>query len=612
MGFDAGDRRSVASVAFASDPDIISFDDYSLSSTPMTSTPSGKLDFVLSDWREPIVTIEKDNTHFEALPRIPLAAASIVAPSPGLDGPSATLRNQLPSNVRQVQACARLVHFSRSGNLLFSAGHVDGSVYVREIETRTGFIASAGDFLGHRHRVVSIASDFISGSNTDVVASCDSFGQVLVWTVSQSINPTTGKSYIISRRPQRMFRCPASQNTCLDISWQMGIVAVACRDSVRVFSVEREQLLHNISVSSLFFPSEIADDLISPTRNERSNTFSFATDTLGLGRSRSGSIALKSATVGSRSESPIRPSLTEDLENRSLSVDGMFKFDSTLDEGAPLDATKSEATSAPASAFRTRSQTNASITSIPNLDFDIDGADADAFDLSESRLSILHVTLCNDGIIILHVKFRKDDNTVGDALVSISLSGYLTGRVVLPGKLSYIDCASRGDVVLTGFEDGRVSLFTSQELRPLYSFLPWQDAACVYATYPTAISLVPTGATVLCVRVGPNEAAPAVLCVSTTMGELYVKPLPDFIRWERGRTPSALAQIVNAPLQAVRGTIQQATSLGAWTTEQANALAHNAKSFADETLSEMVCIFLYLFSLFQPFSYFLTFFVIAE
>ena len=82
------------------------------------------------------------------------------------------------------------------------------------------------------------------------------------------------------------------------------------------------------------------------------------------------------------------------------------------------------------------------------------------------------------------------------------------------------------------------------------------------------------------------------------MGELYVKPLPDFIRWERGRVPSALAQIVNAPLQAVRGTIQQATSLGAWTTEQAGALAHNAKSFADETLSDMVRTSMYMYSIY--------------
>ena len=71
------------------------------------------------------------------------------------------------------------------------------------------------------------------------------------------------------------------------------------------------------------------------------------------------------------------------------------------------------------------------------------------------------------------------------------------------------------------------------------------------------------------------------------MGELYFKPLPDFIRWEKTRLPSALSQIVNAPLQAVRGTLQQATSFGAWTSEQAGALATNAKSFADETITEL-------------------------
>ncbi len=52
--------------------------------------------------------------------------------------------------------------------------------------------------------------------------------------------------------------------------------------------------------------------------------------------------------------------------------------------------------------------------------------------------------------------------------------------------------------------------------------------------------------------------------------------------------------MVSAPLQAVRGTLQSASSLGAWTSEQAGALAHNAKSFADETLTEWAKVNLYL------------------
>ena len=61
---------------------------------------------------------------------------------------------------------------------------------------------------------------------------------------------------------------------------------------------------------------------------------------------------------------------------------------------------------------------------------------------------------------------------------------------------------------------------------------------------------------ILCVRAGPSPETPSVLCISAASGALYIRPLPDFVRWERTRIPSALSQLVNAPIQAVRGTIQ--------------------------------------------------------
>jgi hypothetical protein len=75
--------------------------------------------------------------------------------------------------------------------------------------------------------------------------------------------------------------------------------------------------------------------------------------------------------------------------------------------------------------------------------------------------------------------------------------------------------------------------------------------------------------------------------VTSAAGYLYVKALPDFVRWERTRTPSALAQLVTAPLQAVRGTIQQAQHLGTYASETYGVLRDNAKSFVDETLGEL-------------------------
>ena len=62
---------------------------------------------------------------------------------------------------------------------------------------------------------------------------------------------------------------------------------------------------------------------------------------------------------------------------------------------------------------------------------------------------------------------------------------------------------------------------------------------------------------IICVRVGPSPDTPSLLCVTSAHGALYVRPLPDFVRWERTRIPSALSQLVNVPIQAVRGTILQ-------------------------------------------------------
>ena len=70
----------------------------------------------------------------------------------------------------------------------------------------------------------------------------------------------------------------------------------------------------------------------------------------------------------------------------------------------------------------------------------------------------------------------------------------------------------------------------------------------------TDISL---GNAIICVRAGPSPETPSLLCITSACGALYVRPLPDFVRWERTRIPSALSQLVNAPIQAVRGTILQ-------------------------------------------------------
>lgn len=69
--------------------------------------------------------------------------------------------------------------FHRSSNLLITYGHVDGRVCVRELDPKTGFIRSCGEYRAHKKRVVSLSTDCIPQGNTDVVVSCDEAGRVV-------------------------------------------------------------------------------------------------------------------------------------------------------------------------------------------------------------------------------------------------------------------------------------------------------------------------------------------------------------------------------------------------------------------------------------------------
>jgi hypothetical protein len=170
-----------------------------------------------------IVLVDKDLSPFQILPRVPLA----------------TLNRSSRLGADAILQLARLTVFSKSGRLVLSAGHGDGRVVVREIDPLTCEVLNAGDFRSHRHPVVFLATDSISDGLTDVVASIDSVGQMLVWTVSR----LAGRG-IISRRPQRLFRCKHSEHLKCDISWSMGIIAVCEERRVSIFSIERNELIH--------------------------------------------------------------------------------------------------------------------------------------------------------------------------------------------------------------------------------------------------------------------------------------------------------------------------------------------------------------------------------
>jgi len=157
---------------------------------------------------------------------------------------SDSMKIPLPRAVPALKATNAL-NISPSGRFVISGGRVDGSVSVRELDYRSGFVKSAGDFRAHRSRVLCVSSDSILNANTDVVVSCDAVGIVLVWTVSEvrHLKDLANREIVISRRPQRLFRVPPCPEACCDISWTMGIVVVTTGLELSIFSVERDEKL---------------------------------------------------------------------------------------------------------------------------------------------------------------------------------------------------------------------------------------------------------------------------------------------------------------------------------------------------------------------------------
>ena len=405
-----------------------------------------------------IVTLEKDTTHFDVLPRIPVVRA-------------------VPTQNDGSCALSPPVHCCQSGRIVISGGHADGTISVRELDVRTGFVISGGNFQGHRYRVVSIASDSIQSASTDVICSCDQEGQILIWTVSKvdGTSPnSTSYSYIISRRPQRYFRCPPSPTICCDVSWQMGIVVVASADLVSVFSIERDELLRSFCVS--------------PVDNEPSV---FSTNQFGISYTHEGK-----SVLGYRKEQP--------------------------------------------------------------------------------AIIARQIICCDDGYLIVHLIGSKE----AEMLVAYSLSGRKTGVVAYPTECGVcnLTCPDRGSVVISGHQDGSVYFYRPCDLLRigklvphlscvLHRFSPGQDKSSTRRLTKPMMS-----SPIICVRCGPNPAAPAVITMSTASGALYFRPLPDFISWERNRSPSLVARIVSAPTQVVKDVQNHVQNLADWT-----------KSFVEET-----------------------------
>lgn len=442
-------------------------------------------------YEHPLVIAEKDTTPYEDLPRVP-----VMRPC---------------ANAKCILTCGT------NSDVIISGGMMDGSIAVRELDTKTGFIRAGGDFIAHSDQVVCIASDSMRSTSIDVVCSCDLGGQVYIWSVEKKYstpspsgnsstsnsNSNSNSSITMPRRPSRAFRCPADPAICCDLSWSMGVVAVASAGTVSVFSIDRDERLLAFDVS--------ASDI------EQASTTEF------------------------------------------------FGYSSTY-IGTNLRLTLPEMPGTP-----------------------------------EPTIKIEKLCICDDGYILLHATSNSVIDAVEHLIVAYTIAGRRVGTCYWyqEDAISCFVVPGRGNILITGHQNGVVRFYRCHDvllvgiLTPSSSYvlntLATSHAVALVNTTPTSSgkkaatkvseavdnktnkkdskgtksSALPSA--IVSIRVGPNSQCPAIIVIACNNGAVYIKTLPDFIRWERNRTHSFLAKMVTAPAQVLNNGLQIAQNAVAWT-----------------------------------------------
>lgn len=500
--------------------------------TPPKGAPSSNQRRLLSS-KEPLVYVERDSSHFEVLPRLPLtklllrrdSCTTVLHPTgssstststttskgflesldqhtspiradqstPGFSGGRPLVRNPTQStSLYALEQASSLIVFTRNGRLAMCGGLVDGSIAVREIDPRTGFVLSAADFHAHHHRVISIAVDSIAFARTDVVASCDAYGQTFVWTVSRlkAVTQQTGNSsYVISRRPQRLFRCQSSQHMRCEISWQLGLVVTVSRGVVHIFSVERDERLRAFEFD---WEEETIDNLSAaiddesyqnPGNDSEKTLLSFDNSNLGnfstFSSSESSSTSDSQNILHLNSDGTIRREHVERVVNEINKND---YYSSDKQDTSGLSSTyKKRKTHKNAKIF-----SNCISRENDAKSENINKSRTAERKLEEEECSVAHrIAMCDDGIIILHVEVTGTDykkqkesgmTDFGTAstttststsscssshyILSYTLSGVRTGRTLMSSPVTFLSAPDRGsDIVISGQEDGMVTIF---------------------------------------------------------------------------------------------------------------------------------------------------------
>ena len=549
-----------------------------------------------------VVAVERDSSHFEQPPRIPLAFIISNTSSYSNYLPHTTAQNfaQNTSYVNQMcvyralldnyLALARTVHMNDVNNkLMYSFGYSDGRISVRTFDQRLGTVTLGSEYRAHKHPVVCVASDVVvschegmrvsstelSNTNADMLmgaagvagvppnlmvlhASVDAQGVLTVWSMVRkcsatpagqaNTNPNSTAKWLVAKRPLSVFKLITSVNRhaaavdmnahCCDISSSMNIAVASSyvvgsadgssADSVviAVLSLERKETIHTFGVS-------VTDVGAGGSTGSGSYTF---VDKLCV--SSEGAIVLHLVRVDTATKLRTSTICAYSLVGQLLgSTSTVHTRCTPVYRSGPTDGAGAKSTAGSTS-----------------------GSDSVAVTSSDSNSA--HTGTCVTSLA--------------------SLVTYMT----MPAHSGYL---------LTGHENGTVCVWSALNLALLYTCAPHET----FQRYtPTASPLASPGSSssnaapqpkvspspILHVTLGPNPSAPIVMAISTLSGQLYVRPLPDFLTVERTKGILSLAQLVSAPLTQLTKTTSQVAN---WTSDTATVAAQNAKQMADEAYVEL-------------------------
>lgn len=145
--------------------------------------------------------------------------------------------------------CSHFVH--TADNIVLSAGRSDGLVYINRLDHDSGVPVEQAYFNAHLSTVTCMASDhWALETQVITIASCDSSGVLLLWTIKRTLSSHHGKRYLISRRPHRVFRGLASPSASCDVSLVLGIAILASCNVISIFSIDLDSKLLDINVSN--------------------------------------------------------------------------------------------------------------------------------------------------------------------------------------------------------------------------------------------------------------------------------------------------------------------------------------------------------------------------